>query len=191
MPITTVANCRAFRNIKPDNSEHDAELRRLIPGVQAWLEEECGRVFDLAEVTEYFDGNQWRGRVMVARPPIVSIVNIWDDPARLYATPMSSSLYDAYDKQAGLIRLFNGAEFLRGERNIKVTYQGGFAKMPADLEQAAIEMVWAAREKGIQNLIGVRSRSIGDGAVQFVNLDWGSLNVAPIIAKYSLRRRAR
>lgn len=187
MPITTVGKCRAFRNIPGDVSEHDDELGRIIPAVQAFLEEECHRVFDRAEVTEYFDGERWKDRILVARPPIVSVTNIWDDPARAYTTPMAATSYDIADAEAGLIRLFDGRSFCSSQKNIKITYVGGYLTMPPDLEQAAIEMVWAAREKGIQNLIGVRSRSIGDGSVQFVNLDWGSINLGPIISKYSLK----
>lgn len=187
MALTTVPACKAFRGIPSDVTEHDDELARLIPAVQAWLEQECERAFDQATVTEYFDGAAWRDRILVARPPVVSITNLWDDPARVYATPLAVSLYDIADAEAGLIRLFDGRWFCSGQKNIKITYVGGYQVMPADLEQAAIEMVWAAREKGIQNLIGVRSRSVGDGSVQFVNLDWGSINLGPIISKYSLK----
>jgi hypothetical protein len=187
MPITTVALCKSFRDIKTDNTEHDSELARLIPSVQAWLEAECGRVFEAATVTEYYDGDEWCQRIIVARPPINSITNIWDDPARIYTTPMAATLYGVYDAQAGIVRLLDGRQFSTGQNNIKITYNGGFSTVPVDLEQAAIEMVWAAREKGQHNLIGVRSRSIADGNVQFVNLDWGSSNLQAIIQKYSLR----
>jgi hypothetical protein len=187
MPLATVAQCKAFRNIDGSNQEHDAELQRLITAVQDFLEGECGRVFDRATVTEYYHGDDWRDRLLVARPPIVSITALWDDPARIYVTPISASKYAIEDAEAGLIRLLDGLTFSQGLRNIKITYVGGFAEMPKDLEQAAIELVWAAREKGVHNLIGVRSRSIADGNVQFVNLDWGSANLIPIISKYSLR----
>lgn len=187
MSITTVSNCKAFREIKTENDEHDAELARLIPAVEAFLKEECQLAFSAAEGTEYFDGDQWKTQLLVARVPIISITNLWDDPARLFATPMPSTSYDIKDAKAGIVRLLDGRCFSAGQRNIKITYNGGFASIPLDLEQAAIEMVWAAREKGLHNLIGVRSRSIADGNVQFVNLDWGSVNLLPIIQKYSLR----
>jgi hypothetical protein len=187
MPITTVANCKAFRGVEAANQEHDAELERIIPAVQAFLEQECGRVFDQAEVTEYFDGEMWASVLLVARPPINSIINLWDDPTRVFATPFSVGSYDVKDANAGIVRLLDDLEFSDGQHNIKITYSGGYTSMPFDLEQAAIEMVWAAREKGLHNLIGVRSRSIGDGNIQFVNLDWGSPNLTAIIQKYSLK----
>lgn len=187
MAITTVANCKAFRGIESSNTEHDAELARIIPGVQAFLERQCGRVFDQLSVTEFYDGDDWHDLLVVARPPITSITNIWDDVGRVYATPLTATQYEIKDAAAGIVRLLDGLVFGAGRRNIKITYVGGFATMPIDLEQASIEMVWAAREKGQHNLIGVRSRSIADGNVQFVNLDWGSPSLGPIIDKYSLR----
>lgn len=201
MALTTVAHCKAFRGIASDDQSHDDELTRLIPAVQAFLEQECARAFEQATVTEYYhgagsgrydDGQQtmpsWRNRLIVARPPLVSITSLYDDPLRVYgaSTALAAGNYVIADANAGLIVL-DGLTFSRGLRNIKITYVGGYATIPADLEQAAIELVWACREKGVNNLIGVRSRSVADGNVQFVNLDWGSVNLAPIINKYSVR----
>jgi hypothetical protein len=184
MALTTVPACKAFRGIPGDNREHDAELARLIDAVQAFLELECERTFEQATVTEYFHGDDWRDLLIVARPPLISITNLWDDPLRVYATPLAASGYVMDDAEAGIIRL-DGITFSKGIRNIKLTYVGGFATIPTDLEQAAIELVWAAREKGVNNLVGVRSRSVADGNVQYVNLGWGSL-VDDIVSQYRL-----
>lgn len=202
MAITTVTACKSFREIDSENTEHDAELERLIPGVQAFLEQACARTFESATVTEYWSGGnpEWGcwsttaarsgySRLMVERPPITSITSLWDDPLRAYGsdTLIDPANYVIEDADAGLIVL-DGRRFKHGLKNIKITYVGGFTTIPADLQQAAIEMVWAAREKGQHNLVGVRSRSIADGNVQFMNLDWGSVNLGPIIQQYSLRR---
>ena len=152
--------------------------------MQEFLERECERKFEQATVTEYYSGDEWLTRLIVSRPPVISITNMWDDPLRVYATPILNSLYTIQDSNSGLIRL-DGLTFQSGINNIKITYSGGFATIPSDLEQAAIEMVWAAREKGVHNLVGVRSRSIADGNVQYMNLGWGSL-AQEIVEKYSL-----
>lgn len=191
MALITVADCKAFRGIESSVTEHDDELARLIPAAQAWLEAECGRVFDSATLTEYYHGNDWSTSVVLARPPITSITSMYDDPLRVYGaeTLIPSTSYAIGDAEAGIVVLDNRT-FQAGLRNIKITYVGGFAGSDPTLQplaQALIEMVWAAREKGQHNLVGVRSRSIADGNVQFVNLDWGSINLAPIIRHYSLR----
>lgn len=185
MPITTVSACKAFRDIEADNQTHDEELERLITAAQAFLERECARTFERTTYTEFYSGAEWRDRLLLAAPPIVSITNIWDDPARQYLTPLSSSLYVIEDAEAGVIRL-DGLTFNTGLRNIKVEYIGGYAEIPGDLEEAAIEMVWAARMKGEHSLVGVRSRSIADGSTQFVNLAW-PLDLESIIGKYRLK----
>lgn len=185
MPITTVANCKAFRGIDAETTEHDEELDRLVDAVQAFLEKECGRTFTQGTFTEYYSGTEWQDRLLVAAPPIISITNIWDDLARVYATPLASSLYVIDDAEAGVIKL-DGLTFQKGLRNIKVTYVGGFAEIPGDLEEAAIEMVWAARMKGEHSLVGVRSRSIADGSTQFLNLAW-PLDLESIVGKYRLK----
>ena len=184
MPLTTVSACKGFMGIEAENVEHDAELERLILAVQEFLERECERKFERTTATEYYSGDEWVNRLAVARPPIASITNIWDDPLRVYATPISNTLYVIKDANAGLISLDN-ITFLSGVQNIKITYSGGFTTIPLDIEQAAIEMVWAAREKGVHNLVGVRSRSIADGNVQYLNLGWGSL-AQDIVQTYSL-----
>lgn len=184
MALTTVPACKAFRGIPGDNQEHDAELARLIPAVQAFLERECERTFESATVTEYFSGDDWSDRLLVARPPIISITNLWDDPLRVYATPLAADNYLIDNAEAGIIRL-DGTTFSKGLKNIKLTYVGGFAAIPKDLEEAAIELVWATREKGANNLVGVRSRSVADGSVQYVNLGWDTL-ADYIIQKYRL-----
>ncbi len=185
MPITTTAACKDFRGIAAENTEHDAELDRLIVAVQAFLEQECQRTFDQNVVTEYYNGSDWRDRLIVSKPPIIGITNIWDDPARVYSTPLDSSLYVIDDADAGVIRL-DGITFSSGLRNIKITYTGGYTATPDDLEEAAIELVWAARMKGDQNLVGVRSRSLADSSTQFLNLAW-PLDLEPIISKYRLK----
>lgn len=217
MPLTTVQACKSFRGIETENTDHDDELKRLIPAVQGFIEKECGRRFDQATVTEYFSGrgfiyssnygygygvngtgipigrrygvDEWSSRecsdrLMVAQPPILSVTNIWDDPLRLYTTPIPTANYVIDDAEAGLIKL-DQLLFQRGLQNIKITYVGGYDPIPSDLEQAAIEMVWAAREKGLNNLIGVRSRALAGDNIQYVNLT-GLMDLEPIIRQYRL-----
>lgn len=190
MAITTVARCKQFRGIAPSNTEHDAELARLIEAVQSWLEGRCGRVFDRGTVTEYHDGSRGRNSLMVARPPIIGITSIHDDPAQLWSseTEIDPSDYYIESASAGIVRLRSGW-FADAARNVRIVYEGGYDPIPSDLEQAALEMIWSAREKGQHNLIGVRSRSIADGSVQFVNLEWDVL-AAGIVHQYRLHTGA-
>jgi hypothetical protein len=188
--ITTVSNCKQFRGLDVNNKDDDAELERIIGVVQAWLEKECNRKFDDSgptPIVEYYSGNEWRTALIVGRPPIIAIQDVQIDNQRVWDKPvLDPAFYDVYDAEAGIIKFINYT-LPRGTLNIRLRYRGGYSVIPADLEQAAIEMVWAVRAKGENNLIGVRSRTVADGSVQYLNLDLGSSNLAAIIEKYSLR----
>jgi hypothetical protein len=191
--ITTVSNCKQFRGLDVDNDEDDAELERIIGVVQTWLEKECNRKFDdsgTTPIVEYYSGDEWRTALIVGRPPIISIQDVQIDNLRVWDKPvLDPAFYDVYDAEAGIIKFINYT-LPRGTLNVRLRYRGGYSVIPADLEQAAIEMVWAVRAKGENNLIGVRSRTVADGSVQYLNLDLGSANLAAIIEKYTLRTHA-
>lgn len=190
--IITVQDCKNFRDLKDENTGDDEELESIIVAVQSFLETECGRKFELDatnDLVEYYSGCHWHTQLLVAKPPIVSITDIQIDNLRVWDKPvLDAALYAVYDADSGIIKLLQGLEFTDGTLNIRIRYKGGYsaASMPADLKRAAIEMVWAARMKGSSNLVGVRSRSLGDGSVQYVNLDW-PLNLGAIVNKYNLR----
>lgn len=192
--LTTVAACKTFRGIPVEDTQHDEELERLILVVQAFLENQCGRKFDdsgTTDLVEYFSGCDFSRQLIVARPPIISITDIQIDNLRAWTNPvLDQQYYGIYDAEAGIIKMLHGFKLPDGILNVRLRYRGGYsaATMPRDLEQAAIEMVWANRAKGEHNLIGVRSRGSADGSVQYVNLDW-PMNLSPIIDKYSIRTR--
>ncbi len=174
MSLTTLANVKAFKNITA--SEHDAEILRLIPAVDAFLEQYCNRVLEQATVTEYHSGRESQTVLRLKQYPVASITSIHDDVDRVYGadTLLAPADYVLEDAQAGLVRL-DGVSFDEGIHNVKIVYVGGFAAASnerASLEQAAIELVWLARDKGDKALLGLQSRSIADGRVDTFNTDW-------------------
>ena len=175
MALTTLANVKAFKNITV--TDHDVELTRLIPTVDNFVAEYCGRIFEQATVTEYHSTRAGQRVLLLHRAPIVSITSIHDDPLRVYGanTLLASTVYvsDDDDLKAGMVRL-DGISFSAGLRNVKVIYVGGFATIPCALEQAAIELIWLARDKGDQALLGLRSKSIADGSVSYLDNQWPS-----------------
>lgn len=173
MALTTLANVKAFKNITVD--DHDNELSRLITTVDNFVEEYCGRTFEQATVTEYHS-TTWGQRVLLLkRPPIVSITSFYDDAVRVYGadTLLASTSYVIDDANAGIVRL-DGTSFGQGLRNVKAVYVGGYATIPFALEQAAIELIWLARDKGDQALLGLRGKSIADGSVSYLDNQWPS-----------------
>jgi hypothetical protein len=86
---------------------------------------------------------------------------------------LDPTTYAIEDQQAGILAFVNPIN-TSGPNNIKVIYPGGFAVGSTALglvEQAAIELIWLARDKGDQALIGLSSKSIGDSSIVVRN-DW-------------------
>lgn len=174
MSLTTLANVKAFKNITA--SEHDSELLRLIPVVDQFVEQYCNRVLEQATVTEYHSGRSGQTVLKLDRYPVASITSLHDDAFRLYGadTLLPTSDYVLTEPKAGIVRL-DGTTFDEGLNNIKVVYVAGFAPASKEmklLEEAAIELLWLARDKGDKSLLGLQSRSIADGRVDTFNTDW-------------------
>jgi hypothetical protein len=172
--FTKLANVKAFKNITED--QHDEELSRLIPVVQAFVETYCERTFELtAGLIDYITTEPGQRRVLLRRPPVTTITSIYDDPLRAYgaSTLVAATDYVVTNAEAGIL------EFTRdlsegGLNNLKVTYSGGYAagsQTLALMEQAAMELIWLARDKGDQALLGLSSRSIADSSIVVRN-DW-------------------
>ena len=185
--LTTLVNVKAFKNITENT--HDEELSRLMPVVQAFIEAYCWRTFEVGTAVDYFTTEPRQTRILLRRPPVVSIASIYDDPLRVYgaSTLVASTDYVVTNADAGIVdftrELSSGTVF-----NLKVTYSGGYAATSQTLtlmEQAAIELMWLARDKGDQALIGLSSRSIADSSIVVRN-DWPA-GVQAILDLHRLR----
>lgn len=174
MSLTTLATVKAFKNITA--TEHDPELTRLITAVDAFLETYCNRVLEQTTVTEYHSARDGQTALRLRTYPVSSITSIHDDVDRVYGpdTLLPASDYVLTDSKAGIVQL-DGVAFDEGLNNVKAVYVAGFAagsKERALLEQAAIELIWLARDKGDKALLGLQSRSIADGRIDTFNTDW-------------------
>ena len=142
-----------------------------------FMENYCRRVFEQnATITEFHSGKAGQTVLILHRPPIASITSIHDDPDRVYGsgTLVAATDYLISDGEAGLVQ-FDGWSLQHGFNNVKVVYSGGFAAARQELkalEQVAIELLWLARDKGDQALLGLSSKSIADGSINVLRNDW-------------------
>lgn len=172
--ITTLATVKAFKNIA--TAEHDAELTRLIPAVDAFIAQYCNRVLEQATVTEFHSTRSGQRDLRLRQYPVASITSIHDDPLRVYAAAslIPAANYVLTHASAGLVQL-DGRTFGSGLNNVRIIYVGGFAAGAPELALlgvAAIELIWLARDKGDLSMLGLRAKSIGDGNVSVLNQDW-------------------
>jgi hypothetical protein len=174
MSLTSLSAVKHYKGVTA--TDHDSELLRLIGAVDAFVARYCGRVLESTTLTEYQSGEDGQTRLFLREYPVTAITSIHDDPRRTYGaeTQLSTNDYVLTDPQAGIVDL-DGTSFRAGRNNIRVVYTAGYAATAPEralLEQAAIELVWLARDKGEKALLGVRSRSIADGRVETLDMDW-------------------
>jgi hypothetical protein len=115
----------------------DAVLSALITNASAFIESYCNRVFALSSYTESYNGTGG-DRLYSWRAPIVSVASLSVDGIAIQAAPNTQSPGFVFDDDLIYLR---GARFCKGVQNVTVSYTAGFAAIPADVNQACIELV--------------------------------------------------
>jgi uncharacterized phiE125 gp8 family phage protein len=137
--LTSLASLREYLKIQTTDIVDDTLLQSLITRISAQVEKNCNRSFMAAVRTEYYKGND-QSFIYVRNPPVNSVSSIHIDEAREWG---SDTLVAAADIQIssenpGKIILY-GQEFYAPSyeiENVRIIYNGGYAVVPADLQQA-------------------------------------------------------
>lgn len=174
--LTTRANVKLYAGIEASNTQQDATIDSLLDGVTKAIEQFCGRVFFESAVVEYpeIQGDRMR-RIFVARPPIVSMTGLWVSTSwpRVYdaTTALVAGTdfeWDA-DEQGGCVEFASERTIVVPRiKAVKVSYTGGFAVVPGDVELAARRIVCGELARtthgGVAN---IESLDRGDGSIGF------------------------
>jgi len=121
----------------------DSSIILVINAVSDWANEKAGFGIRARALTEYRDGN---GRqIMFTRAPIESSAvvstSVWIDADWAWGTDTLVESSDILiDTVNGAINL-NVSTFDEGRQNVKITYTGGYATIPARVQQAALIMI--------------------------------------------------
>jgi len=140
----------------------DNLLAALITAASAFILDYLSRDIVTAAYTEYRDGPGGHALSMKNYPvTAVSAVEI-NGVAIPVASDQVSFGYLFDDRQV----ILRGYTFTRGRQNVKVTYTAGYAAVPADLEQACLELV-AYKYRG-RDWTGQSSKIIGGENITYV-----------------------
>jgi len=153
--LTTLSNVKAWLGIPTATTTHDTLLEMLINQASVAIETFCGRQFVARSYTEYHSGHGLT-YIYVDHPPINSITSIYDDIDRAFGseTVVCTTYYTTDGKYAdeGRIQLWQGkSNFGAGIMNVKVTYNGGWATVPKDIQEACqifVDLAFNGRTKG-------------------------------------------
>lgn len=124
MPLTTLPKVKEYLIIDPTDTSKDSVLTRLINAASAVIENYCHRKFTSAQFTETF----WDGlsKVFVENYPITAIASITEDGTAVTGYKNRTTYIDLGYKPTG---------------DVVVTYTGGYATIPDDIDQACIMTV--------------------------------------------------
>lgn len=157
--LTTLPNVKAWLNLT--TSDSDELLTRLIVAASTFIESWCNRSFGVQEYTEHRNGTG-SDMLMFGAWPVTAVTSVTVNGRAIHAAAdFDTPGYRFYD----LSVVLQGYQFVRGRRNVTLTYTAGYAAIPPDLEQACIETV-ALRFKE-RDRIGHQSKSLAGETVTF------------------------
>lgn len=176
----------------------DAILQPIKDSVEAFIKQYTGRdlLVPASPYIEYYDGDG-SAKLILNQRPIISIASIYVDPARLFQGNTLIPSYDittfslqdgtpAVDQKAanaGVVELYY-YRFLRGRKNVQVTYLAGYATVPADLAHA-VKLI-AAQEYKLQDkqMAGETMQRVGDKEIS-LSLDSVPKKAIEILDRYT------
>lgn len=139
----------------------------MIGRVSTAFETYCGRIFNSATYTEYYDGNG-HSNLYLDQYPVTSITSINDDTSWLWtsSTLIPSASYRIQDKR---MVVYNGNFSNPGIQSVKVVYVAGYTDIPEDLRQSCVEE--SARKFKHRTDFDETAKTMGDGSATFQELD--------------------
>lgn len=144
MSIITKEDIKQHNDI--DTNEDDELLDLYINGITEFLENKIGREIEKNEHTEYFNGDEIGGCVILKNSPVVSITS-FQYRTGSYSDPTWNDFNEDYYQldEDGIIEVDT---MYSGKRNIKVVYNAGYddddedyESIPYSLKLAAMKLV--------------------------------------------------
>jgi len=160
--LTTLANVKAWLKLPATaNTDLDPLLLRLISAASAFIQTALDRTFAVTAYTESRDGKGTT--VMLLKDyPVISVTAVTVDA--MPVPPAADCTKPGFvfgEKSVGL----NGYKFTRGLHNVQISYSSGYATVPLEIEQVAIDLI-AKKYKGMSR-IGLRSEVLNQQTTYF------------------------
>lgn len=162
--LITLAALRAYLSIPPDQTEDDALLQTLITAASARIEAAIGRSILSAERTDVLDGNG-KTRLMFPAWPVTAVAEV---SVNGHSIPAAASFGAGGYRFDPTMLVACGHCFVRGHRNVRLTYTAGFASTPPDIAQACMQMVGAAFAE--KDRLGVGSKSLAGETITYIDV---------------------
>lgn len=175
--LTTLADLKQYLELS--TAENDDLLERLIEAVSARFNRHTGRNLaardyspDPEDAAHDPDnavlGGSGRAELILPQYPVISLTSLAVDGRAVPSSAGPGQPGWVLDRAAGVLA-WRGGVFPAGVGNVEVAYRAGYAAIPPDLAQAALEqaaMAFADSTAGGGRL-GQSGRSLADGSVSY------------------------
>lgn len=177
MSLVALSEVEAWLQLSSGNSD-EALLTRLINAASAFVETWCSRTFTATAYVEPRNGNG-QTRVTPNSGPLIAVSSVLIDGTSIPATSVGATTNGFF--VVGKSIYLRGYAFNRGEMNVVLSYTAGFATIPADVQQAVIELV--AMRYRERDRIGMSSVNAGGETTSYVIKDMPP-SVATLLTQY-------
>ena len=157
-----------------DDAKDEEQIELLIAAAQSLFERYCGRMFDEATFTEYWNGDG-TDLLFVKNYPIISITSIHDDTGD--HTYGASTLLDPTGYAIindNHVQLYSTL-FNKSVNNVQIIYVAGYSDetgdhvpIPEELRQACIQQVGWIFKRGKGHQYGINTKTLDDGSIGFI-----------------------
>lgn len=177
MALTTLAKVKEFMGLAINT--HDDLLTRMIDAASAFVENWLGFQVLQHTVVERRDGTG-KNELILGEHPIISVTKVSICDREIPESPD----YQQYGyRSADWWIILQGDYFPRGRRNITIEYEAGYATVPADIEQAVIDLVTLRYKE--KDRLGIQSKTL---ATETISYFMGDLTPSAKSALYQYKK---
>jgi len=162
--LTTLANVEGFLKLQAGNAD-EALLSRLITASSIFAQSWCNRQFASQSFSETRDGTG-SNRMVFGNPPVSAVTSVVIDG---WSIPIGDAVSAPGYYFTPRRLMLNGYRFSVGLGNVELSYEGGFAAIPDDIEQAVIEIVVHAYKE--RDRIGHSSQAMAGETTSYIVRD--------------------
>ena len=178
--LVTVDNAKDFLGIT--NGDSDSLLEMLINQMTDYIETYCDRRFITTTYTDVEYDGTGTYELQLEQYPVITFTQLEVNNAVDNTDSWSDVDTDDYwvDNDNGIIT--KTSLFASGKCRYRVTYEGGYASIPHDLQFACLVLVSEFFNK--RKAMGVKSETLGDHSIQFEGIMRENKTIQTILANY-------
>jgi len=178
--LVTLDNTKTFLGIS--THEKDELLKMLINMSTDFIETKCGRRFASTVYTDSKYNGTGNNELVLTQFPVISFTSLYRN-----TSCDNSDNWELIDSSDYWIDLSSGvisktSIFSKGVQNYKVTYTGGYATIPYDLQYSCMTFVSDFLTKGKSS--GIKSESLGDHSITFEDIYQTNNTIKDILNNY-------